>query len=1569
MNDMSGRAIRAAVPRPKSRFPKLSPGFLAQEDAAFWAHSQIPANADKEYASVIVQLPDGDYAATQPVPGEVNTFDFRTILETDNQGNYVHPPGYTCVANVHSHPPKVREANPGQDEITLRLFINFFSDMDFVADGSERSFFRSTYLSGPDGLLLKYSPSGSREEFSYYLWLKAGAPRGNPEEVYGVPNIIRKVASIGELKVIVSNADWGGSVGKVPPDWQPGKSFSKGMTTQWPLMTRICTSAERAVLAALKEKNARTSGLVLRKPGANEYVATQARPSGQSSWDPARFFPRGDDGRLQLPAGYVLEGFYYASRPDPALFPPIQQWLYENFFTPIEMAVAIACQASSKSLAEVGKPLSLYMQARDASMLKYTFSESEVEKALSVKNADGTVGDGGLQAKMKAGTLHPREFVSVLALEGRLEVLRGSRLWDRLGLVGLDWVPFARFPWPTLSPAFLSADDAARYVHKQIGNRRDRQYAGYIFQRFDNRFIATEPLEGGIESLSLGQLYPRDNEGRPVFPIDHAQAGRYVSHEALSRLDAGKVERLKWSRQEAALSLQTFSVGEMRQVLLDEIPLYLSGAQTSLIRFEASSAAGAQELGKRLGTVKNPGSLVADLANGVTMPSDFIRAQAGAGKLSVVVGSALWGTRGRVTTTWSIPSSPWKWARPEHVAFGAIFSSADDAALDRYAHDLRLHDQEKAWFGFILKHKDREEYVASELVPVSDEKNNVFQTESLFGNSRIPPFYLYPEGFNGHAFFYSRQQVKHPSDKAGSWLSQYFIPPDDLYIAVYYSKRRRITEPDTPTPLYMSTQDGALLRFERRAGTKLFDNDPPYLSLEVLKQNLANGQLLPEAFVRLVAAQGKLEVMRTSLCWDRPWPTDVNWQPFQNLERRWLSPAFSQRDDAVAYVRSRLSDVPGKTFGGVVLQRGDGLYLVTDPVEVPQEDFDVELVYPGESHRVSLFPKGCKVVGRYRSRRVAELPLVFSDIQKQIYLNMLSVDTLYGAFTRTRTATDLSEYLFGPDGSLIRYEAGLLSRLRADLANVLTDNKGLPVDLDGRKIKLQIHNGTLRPIDWVNSLAQAGYLRVVTGSPLWGPSGPVTQWAPYAGVLSAPQIGYFKAVTDPVCSPAFIQQDAAARHVNEGAHHRLLPTFGFVLKKDGVDVFTGTMPVEIQKSEMALDRVFPEGKLPSGSAVQALYLRMAAAPEGVLEDDPRQFIPPPLFVQQLCKAAYTHQGYKPVYLSCADGALLRFDLSPFEPGEFFDSFGQPELRPNQFPSLDRARQVEQDYKQGRLDQAGYIRRMAKAGKLEVLVTSAYWSRHGVVDGNWQPRLADVSDSERWAAHPVPDLGPIFHHADDAARYIQQRAGSAGEGDSGFESAILARTTSYFSSTPCFVPLEPLASSATGHDPVARIFRKAKDPHTTFQNPAPRFPDGYTLVATHQLYLSGNTTLVPDDEQVYANFASPSMVRRHTRELKDAGFAIKDYYYSTPLGVLLRYTPRYTHAENDLLSMKTVEFKNGKWEALLSPADFISRLVDFGEFRVLMTGHYWKQSGRMGVKWRERRSQLPKRGAVWMRDEL
>ncbi|WP_332765108.1 DUF4329 domain-containing protein [Pseudomonas koreensis] len=1580
----------------------MSPAFLTEEDAAYWVHTRIALNADKEYGSVILLRPDGKFVATSPIAGESTSFDFGSILQTDSTGAMLHPLGYRCIASVHSHPSihdQVREANPNQHERLVRLFISFFSRRDFSGDVQARDFFRSAYLSGPDGTLLKYVSSGSSEERDFYLSLDAHAPSDDPWPASEVLWLIHGLATVGELKVIVSNADWGYSVGQVPRDWKPGEPFSTGVPTELPLLTRVCVNAERAVLAALKSRGAQTAGLLLKKLSGEEYVATHARPTGLSAWDPEQFFPVDPRGQLQLPKGYLLEGFYFASRPDPAQFPPAQPWLYENFFTPHEIAQAIEAHGRSKHLAKVGRTLSVYMQASDHAMLRYSFSDHPIEAALSVVHPDATIGDNGVQARMLAGTLSPREFVSMLLLAGRLEVVRGSALWANLGAVDLEWQPFANFRWPQLSRDFLSADDAAHYAHEQVGIRRDRQYVGYVFQRSDQRFVVTEPLPGDIDTLSHGRLFPKDNHGRAVFPDDHLVHARYVCHVALSQLDPVHVQSLHWTGNEALLNQQMLSVDEVRQTLLDGGVLYCSGAGNSLIGFAPYSTVAAKDLSNRLGTRQQPGWLALELESGSKRAQDFVREQAQAGKLSNLIDHPLWGYRGQLHSGWSLPMSslpgptepaptrttlpspslpepslppspspgvhlsavtalPWK--RPEKVLFSAVFPSADGVALSQYAADRRLHEENKTWFGFILKHRDREEYIGTELIPVSDSGDNLFRLASVFGARLTVPWFEYPDGFDLHAVFYMHKHVENPSRHPADWLGHFFISPDTLAVAMYSSARRPVVASDLHKTLFIATGDGALLKYVRNSTSKLFHDNSSKMTLETLDNDLAAHRLLPSDFVHIVADSGQLMVLRTSQCWGRSGIVNITWQPFADLQRRALGPVFHSADDATIHARSLLPNLMEKPWGGVILKRPDGLFLATSPIEVTRENFDSTEILADESRSAGLFPEGCRIVARYRSRVARELSAAFSPIEKQIYLNMLSVDTLYSAFTRKLVVWD--EYLFAPDGATIRYQPGLWERLRADLSIALTASNTLPASLDGETIKQRLYRGELKPIDWIDSLARTGYLQVVTGSDLWGLPRQVARWVPFAADLQAID-DYTKAAGAAVCSPLFLQADAAARYVHELAVSRDTQTFGVILHTAD-ELFLASLPLTTQRSALALDRIFEQGRLPSDCLLDSIYVRAALPPVGVRLGDIRHVLISPVDVQQACRQASTPQGYKPIYFSCADGALLKLQLHAFESGTFYDRFGQVELRPNAFVSMEQAAGDERDIAQGTFGLVDYIGRMARAGDLEVIETSAYWSRNGRVDERWKPGLADASRMLRWQQHPVPALGPIFQHPDDAARYAQQRTDRETLTRSGYEGAILAEKTQQR-----FVPMEPIAWFVNEENLLLRLFRTAEDPATDWRRPAPRFPDGYAIVASHQFSLSGNSSLVVDDEQVRGNFAAPALVYEHTHELKAKGFDIQTYYYSTPDQALLKYTPVYSDAEKQLLLTRPVIFENGRWVSRLSPGQFVSRLTGLGELQVLEAGQYWRHAGRLSSGWRTRRDQPTAKGTVRVRDEL
>ncbi|MBF6035516.1 DUF4329 domain-containing protein [Pseudomonas sp. P155] len=1617
MSDVSGRSGGAASSTATFKLPPVSPAFLSEEDAAYWVHTRIPLNPDKEYGSVILLRPDGKFLATSPIPGEATRFDFGTIVPTDARGDMLHPLGYRCIASVHSHPPihdQFRNGNRRQDENLLRLFMSFYSGGDFIGDVSSRDFFRSAYLSGPDGSLLKYVSSGSPEERDYFLWHQSGAPSGDASGAYDVMALINKLATVGELNVIVSNADWGHSVGRVPADWTAGAAFSTGAVTEMPLMTRVCVNAERAVLAALKSRGAQTAGLILKKLTGEEYVATHARPSGLAAWDAGHLFPLDTQGDLQLPRGYRLEGFYFASRPDPKQFPPVQPWLYENFFSPHDMAVAIAAFGRNRHLAKVGRGLSLFMLAHDQAMLKYSFSGTPVEAALSVEYADGTISDNGLQARLSAGTLRPHAFVSMLVLAGKVEVLRGSALWANLGAVDLEWQPFSHFPWPALSREFLTADDAARHAHEKIGNRRDRQYVGYIFQR-DNRFVVTEPLPGDIATLGQNRLYPQDNNGHAIFPDDHLLHARYVSHVALSKLDPADVDYPKWTFHEALLSLQMFSVDEIRQVLLDQVVLYASAVPDSLLRYESNGSSSAQSLSRRLGTRHNPGALATELAAGSKRPQDFIREQAASGRLTSLLDNQLWGYRGRIAPTWSVREAPpdpdapvWQvihefpkhtaelavsslpghirpakdlpalalplplpWRRPATVAYGAVFASADEVAQSQHAHDRHWQEERSACFGFILKHRERDEYIATERVPVSAAQRNLFELDSLFALQRTSPGYRFPDDFDLHASWYSHHHVEGAAKSPDDWLAHYFISPDNLTTAMSYGRRRPVIASDVPVALYIAARDGALLKYAGNKSSKLFHEATSQGALETIKNDLASGKWQPTDFVHEVANSGELAVMRAGICWDRTGPVKVPWQPYANLQRRWLGPVFQTADDAAIHARTLLPAVTDSVYGGLILETAEKRYVATAPIEVSHEDFEVTQVCPEESRTQGLFPADCHIVARYRSRITREASLVVSPVQKQIYLNMLSVDVLESAFNR-RGVTDryrvladgslvrykpepLYEYLFAPDGSVLSYQP------QAELFSQLLGQGDRFAAVDAKAIMQGLRSRHLQPVEWINALAKGGRLQVIKGSDIWGLPRRVIVWAPYSTDL-LPTRDYDKALSRPACSPQFVQADAAARYVHEASVSRETAAFGFILgNPEGI--FLATLPVAVQRSALTLDRVFEQGELVSGFTLHGLYLRAALPPLGVRSDDVRQCFFMPSEIQSACVRADTPQGYLPIYFSCADGALLKLQLHAFEPGEFYDRFGQIEFRPNAFVSVQQAAADERDIAKGTFRISAYVHRMARAGKLEVIESSDHWSRHGEVGDSWQPRQVDVGREQRWQENPVPALGPVFHHPDDAARHTQKRA-TESVFDVGHESAILASATG-----SQFVPLEPMLWSAHDRNPLARIFLSANDASASWRHPAPHYPEGYTPVAAHQLHLSGNTTLGQDAEEVGVNFAAPELVYAHTHDLKSRGFDIQHYFYSTPHQVLLKYTPSYSDAERDLLLTRSVFFLDGRWTNRLSPGEFISRLMALGEFRVLVAGHYWRQTGLIRRGWNLLRQQPSPQGAVRVRDEL
>lgn len=135
----------ASSNRGATQLPPLSPAFLHEADAANWAHQEIGQRRDIEYGGVIVRDPTGQYFATRPVAGKGMQFDLLAVVGTGNDGYYLQPPGYTCVASYHSHPAqheKMLQRNLTFDVRMAKAALGFLSGADFYRDVHDRSFSR-----------------------------------------------------------------------------------------------------------------------------------------------------------------------------------------------------------------------------------------------------------------------------------------------------------------------------------------------------------------------------------------------------------------------------------------------------------------------------------------------------------------------------------------------------------------------------------------------------------------------------------------------------------------------------------------------------------------------------------------------------------------------------------------------------------------------------------------------------------------------------------------------------------------------------------------------------------------------------------------------------------------------------------------------------------------------------------------------------------------------------------------------------------------------------------------------------------------------------------------------------------------------------------------------------------------------------------------------------------------------------------------------------------------------------------------------------------------------------------
>ncbi|MGB3125700.1 MAG: DUF4329 domain-containing protein [Pseudomonas sp.] len=1487
---------QTSTPRPGP----LSPAFISSDDAARWAHQRIVERRTVEYGSVILQrLSAPLFVASEPVMGRSMSFDWTQLLDREGpSGEFLHPAGYRIVGSLHSHPDTLNSTqrqNPKWTQQQVKTFMSFYSTPDMSLNYVERARFSVAYLSGPDGALLKYQPSGSAAEAGFVQWLDSNGPWASPHAHDGsLEGVYTKLASVGQLTFLLSSPAWGGSVGRVPADWVPYAPF------QAPVLTMPCGpvfSDKAGVLAyaaslVQRTPNARQRVLILKSDTGERYVTGEAQGVGEV----------GDQLPL-LPVGFHVYGLYVLSRPLTGDYPGLEPWLYKNFISPLALAQHIAQfrQYSLGGQSTLGA--SLFVHLRDGALLRYRFSGSAAESALFTHDATGAVRDNGLQAQLRDGTLLARGFVHKVATAGELTVEKTSALWDRSGVVGADWSPYSRFALPSLSAAFLTADDAARYAHAQIDERREQRFGGMILRRQDGRFLVTEPVPAGPRPFSFNDLYPADRQNAPI--IVHpglSLHARYGSRLTLAMTDPAQAAQLKWSRQDAEVNGQMFHDRDVADLLASGLVGYLSAAPDSLIACQPSTTVASWRQQWQATSTDGESAMGKGLADGTKRPVDVVRTLAESGTLRVVIGNALWGPAGFVEADWEPGVRALQFQRPEVVSHGPMFESADAAASDLQGREPIDHGEHfvSNYFAFILKHDNSETYIASELIPQT-RTSALLSLASLYGTTL-------PAGFSCHSLYYARQWAGNGST---AWLQRFFISPEDFSAAIAQA-RANARMPPRGAPLYIATPEGALLRYQSPSPQSLFEALSEADSLETVRGMLNIGTLAPLQFVRRVASSGRLSVVQPSGCWDRTGDVLGLWNPYQNLQRRRLSPAFLTMDDAARYVRRRVRAGVDAAYGGIILRRDDGWFFATEPLRVPDEMFDFKWIFPDEMVTRGLYPPRTAVAASYHARSALQSPFLLSPEQAAVYGNMFSTRLLAQALS-SDPARDY-HYLLAADGALIRLKA------RPELKYPVVTLSSLVARPRNRRdwlngvLERQIRNGELSPAEYVRRVALSFDLQVVTGSAMWGARGPVAAWwSPYAPKAAADG-AFVHARHEPACGALYTQADDAAHGVHRLVGVRDEVQFGFVLHSTSNAHCVATLPISDAGSHLSHRRVFNEAGYPQGFQVSGMYVCAARQagfhPGGRPLDGDRLyqglFSPVQLIEAMWQVHATQNRAALPLYLSCADGALLRFTVR----NERFTRYGD-----------------EISLKLRLLSPRDYIRRMAAAGELRILVPSANWPGIGVVDAQWQPgrsRGTPPAGGNPWA------LGPVYTHRDDAAAFVhlnagrftgQQALGALLEKDSGFSNhvPVLAQADEGFPSA-----VAPL------------IFRAAQ------------WPSGYQISAAHLVYHAGLDQPHVGIEASYCRyFVSWRELGFYLHQLKEQGLSISGVYLSTRDGALLSYLPTFSQAEYNLLDT------TGKWTASSgytafapAPSRFISELARIGQLQVIRSGEFWTARTRL-----------------------
>lgn len=422
---------------------------------------------------------------------------------------------------------------------------------------------------------------------------------------------------------------------------------------------------------------------------------------------------------------------------------------------------------------------------------------------------------------------------------------------------------------PALSPAFISADDAAVYAHQLIVSINQRvMYGGFILSR-DHQFFATLPVAGEQHSFDPAQVLSLSSDGMFLSIENYAIEGMYHSTTPMYRRP--------WAiNEESGLQDNFFSITDLNMAIRyrSNYPkFYLSCPDKGVLSYISGGSDLEQAILPLISRKRYnyPSMFERAYDQGYLMPTNLINLLVLMGTLNVVLPGGRWSKRARLGVNWQQDQQNPQLLIDQHPVCSKLLPQAAEAVLSLMPQMLLCKDEQHA--GYILMHPERNRYACTLPLktPYAEFDRNVVFPKNANG---VPTL---PEGYRVMGIYHSGDVFDSNLPDVLNELFGDFFSPNTLRISLWLARSMPNGE------VYFFGRRGGLLRYQSTG----LESETELLAMttgtvgtrSALEEQLLSLTLSPQDYVRRVAAAGRLEVISTDEMWTVTGLVTQTWAP------------------------------------------------------------------------------------------------------------------------------------------------------------------------------------------------------------------------------------------------------------------------------------------------------------------------------------------------------------------------------------------------------------------------------------------------------------------------------------------------------------------------------------------------------------------------------------------------------------------------------------------------------------------------------------------------------------------